>query len=116
MKPLDDELKSALRRVEPPADFAERVMAQTGRQAQSKPSSIAWLRTLFRPRAVRWAVAFGTACVLILASVRYRQYQQEKIQGMRAAAQARQALAIASGKLNTAFKEAARPSRRYLEN
>jgi hypothetical protein len=116
MKPLDDEVKSALRRVEPPAGFAERVLAQARRQPDSNPGFVGWLRVKFPPRAVRWAVAFGAACVLILAGARYRQYRQEKIQGMRAAAQARQALAIASGKLNAAFQEAARPSRRNLEN
>ncbi len=116
MKRLEDELKTALRRVEPPAGFAERVLAQARQQADSKPGFAARLRGLFRPRAVRWAAAFASACVLILAAARYRQYQQVKIQGELASAQARQALRIASAKLNAVLKDAARPPHRNLEN
>jgi hypothetical protein len=116
MKPLDEELKSALRRVKPPAGFAERVLAQARQQADPKAGFAARLRGLFRPRTIRWAAAFATACVLVLAAVRYRQYQQVKIQGELASAQARQALQIASAKLNAVLKDAARPPHRNLEN
>jgi hypothetical protein len=116
MKPLEDELKSALRRVEPPAGFAERVLAQARQQAESKSGFAERLRSLFRPRALRWAAAFTTACVLVLAAVRYREYQQARIQGERASTQARQALRIASAKLNAVLKDAAQPPHRNLEN
>jgi hypothetical protein len=116
MKPLEDELKSALRRVEPPAGFAERVLAQARQKADSKPGFAERLRAMFRPRTIRWAAAFASACVLVLAAVRYREYRQAKIQGELASAQARQALRIASAKLNAVLKDAARPPHRNLEN
>jgi hypothetical protein len=116
MKPLDEELRSALRRVEPPEGLAERVLARARQQADGKPGIAARLRGLFRPRTIRWAAAFATACVLVVAAVRYREYQQEKTQGELVCAQARQALQIASAKLNTVLKDAAQPPHRNLEN
>lgn len=116
MKPLDDELKSALRRVEPPAGFAERVLARARQQADSKPGFAVRLRGLLRPRVLRWAAAFAAACVLVVAAVQYREYRQEKIQGDLAGAQARQALQIASAKLNAVLKDVAQPPHRNLEN
>jgi hypothetical protein len=116
MKPLDEELKSALRRVEPPDGFAERVLAQARQQADSKLGFAERLRGLLQPHALRWAAAFAAACVLVVAGVRYHEYQQAKMQGELASVQARQALRIASAKLNAVLKDAAQPPHRDLEN
>jgi hypothetical protein len=117
MKPLDEELKSALRRVEPPAGFAERVLEQARREADSKPGIAHWLSGWWRPQTLRWAAAFGFACILAAAGmVRYRENRQARIQGELAGAQARLALQIASSKLNAVLKDAAQPARRNLEN
>jgi hypothetical protein len=117
MKPFEDELKNALRHVEPPAGFAQRVMERAMNEARSKPSVADRLRELFLPKPVRWAAAMGFVClVIVVGAVRYRDTQKEKMQGEIASAQARLALQIASTKLNAVFRDAARSSRRHLEN
>jgi hypothetical protein len=117
MKPFEEELKDALRRVEPPAGFAERVLDRAGKKSHSRPSLADWFRALFRPRPVRWAAAFGLACLLaVIGTESYRQHQQARIQGEIAGAQARLALQIASTKLNAVLKDAARTNRHNLEN
>lgn len=117
MKPLDDKLKSALRRVEPPEGFAERVLARARQEKESRSTFGQSLKALFRLPAIRWAVAFGLGCFLAIFAVqRYREHRQARIQGEIAGAQARIALQIASAKLNAAFRDAARPDRRRFEN
>lgn len=117
MKPLEDELKNALRRVEPPSGFAERVLELAKNEARSKPSVVERIRELFRPKSIRWVAALGFACLLmVIGAMRYREAQQARIQGEIASAQARLALQIASTKLNAVFKDAARSTRHNLEN
>ncbi len=119
MKPFEDELKNALRHVEPPTGFAQRVMERARNEARSKPSVADRLRELFLPKPVRWAAAMGFVCLVIVVGVlRYRdtQREEERMQGEIASAQARLALQIASTKLNAVFRDAARSSRRHLEN
>lgn len=117
MKSLDDELKSVLRRVEPPEGFAERVLARARREENSKAAAGQRLKALFRIPAVRWALAFGLGCFLAVFAVqRYRERQRARVQGEIAGAQARIALQIASAKLNAALRDAAQPDRRRSEN
>ncbi len=117
MKPLDDELKSALRRVEPPEGFAERVLARARQEENSRATVGQWLKALFRIPAVRWALAFGLGCFLTVFAVqRYREHRQARLQGEIAGTQAKIALQIASAKLNAALRDAARPDRRRSEN
>lgn len=78
---LDDELKSALRREDPPAGFAQR----TARRAQSGA-----------PKKVIWAV--GIAAVLAIGFV--AQWQYREMQAERASREAVIALRIAAEKLN----------------
>ena len=117
MSPLDDDLKQALKRVEPPEGFAERVMARASLEAQPRQTLARRLRALFVPKPVRWAAATAVVClVIVVAGLRYRAIQIERRQGEIASAQAKLALQIASAKLNAVFKDAARSSRRSLEN
>ena len=121
MKPFEDELKNALRRVEAPSGFAERVLERAKNEALSKTGVADWIRELFRPKTIRWAAAMGFVClVIVVGTLRYGDAQKEKqrqrMQGELASAQARLALQIASTKLNAVFKNAARSSRRNLEN
>ncbi len=88
---LEDELKAALRRQDPPAGFAERVIEQAG------PA-----RTSFRPAPPKrrphfWWPAFAAAAAAVVfsLSVEYRHRQEEE-----AGREAIVALRIASQKLN----------------
>lgn len=83
---LDDELKSALRREDPPAGFAHRVTAR----AQSRPAR--------NPGMLRMIWAAGIAAMLVIGVTSVSQYRQ--VQGERAAQEAVTALRIAADKLN----------------
>lgn len=117
MSLFDDDLKKALRRVEPPEGFAERVLARASLDARPRQTLASRLRALFVPRTVRWAAAMAVVClVIVVGALRYREVQKERRQGEIASAQAKLALQIASSKLNAVFRDAARSSRRSLEN
>jgi hypothetical protein len=83
---LDDELRSALRREDPPLGFTQRVVAQ----ARSGPA-----RKSAMPRMI-WAA--GLAAMLVIGFTSVSEYRQ--VQGERAARQAVVALRIAAEKLN----------------
>ena len=88
MDHLEDELRRALSRVEPPEGFAHRVLAATAKPAAP------W----FRSPASRWAMA-AAACLLLAAGA--AQYRQQRIEarGETAKAQLMLALRITGGKL-----------------
>jgi hypothetical protein len=91
---LEHEIRSALRRQDPPEGFAERVLRQT-------PMPPAALRTA--PRRFGWAWAAAVAAMLVMAfaaSVQYRQLQQKH-----AAEEAVQALQIVADELSSAQNE-----------
>jgi len=84
MNEFEQELRSALRRREPPAGFASRIVARTGSKAA--PSRRGWL------------AAAAPACVLLtVGGVEYRRYE-----GREASRQLLVALEIAGSKLNIA--------------
>lgn len=122
MSRLDEELKIALARHEPPEDFAERIAARIALgQATREKESERWWRPILRfltpgmpfhrlfeaPRA-RWAVIGVVACLVLatFGGYRYREYQRERAQAEIAKAQVIYALQIASTKLNTAQRKA----------
>lgn len=110
MNPLEQELKNALRREEPAADFAERVLARLSPAPAPRPRKH-WLETvrgLFRLPALRWATA-GALCFMVALSVlAYRRHQQNVERGEKARAQVMLALHIASSKLNVAMRQVQR--------
>lgn len=117
MKTFDDDLKKTLQRVEPPEGFAERVMARASLEARPRLTFAGRLRALLVPKPIRWAAAMAAVCLFIVAgAIRYRAIREQQRQGELARAQAKLALQIASAKLNAVFKDAARSSRRNLEN
>ena len=83
---IEDELRAALRREDPPPGFATRVVAR----AQSKPA-----RKFAFPRMI-WAGA--VAAMLVVGFTATSEYRQMK--GERAAREAVVALRIAAEKLN----------------
>ncbi len=115
MKPLDDELRNALKRREPPPGFTGRVMARVEQLAEGRA------RTAAKPARSRWAlwspaswfgrkvsVSFGAvaamaAVVLLAVGVALWQehrIEQERREGEAARAQLIEALRVTSAKLN----------------
>jgi cytochrome c-type biogenesis protein CcmH/NrfG len=88
MNRFEEELRRALRDSQPPQGFAARVLARV-----SKPSRPSWR---WLPRV---AIVVVSACVLLVAVLRYNQRQQEIVQAERAKQQVLQALRITRDKL-----------------
>lgn len=96
MREFEDELRSALRRQEPPAGFADRVLAR----ARSKGA----------PRGRSWvAAAIAAGLLLSLGGFEYRQYE-----GQKAKRELLLALEIAGSKLNIAQERISRLSQRTI--
>ncbi len=99
MKRLDDELRDALRREEPPAGFAERVLAAAGerpRTAMSEPP----------PLAERWRIggwmAAAAVIALVAGGIQYQAVEkarEERARGEAAKEQVIEALRITGHKL-----------------
>jgi hypothetical protein len=115
MRSLDDELRSALRRLEPPAGFVERVMARLAARPAPRAGWAEAVRSFFRMPRLRWAAVGIAACLLLVIGV--AQYQREqRAQGEMAKVQLKQALHIASSKLNLARKRVQGIDRRSPES
>ena len=114
MKPLEDELRRALRRREPPPGFAERVLGRVRQEADARnPVSTApgaqparrirWAGwSLFGPR-FRLGLAAVVAVLVLAVSLsvwRRHREEQDRIAGAAARAQVMEALRITSAKLN----------------
>ena len=105
MRNLDDELKNVLRRVEPPAGFADRVLRRTTIQAPARPLElVTGTRTMARrPPSVWYRFAAAAALVAALGgAVEYRQLRQERTERLAGEAAKEKvvlALHIASSKL-----------------
>ena len=113
MKDLENELRAALRRREPPAGFTKRVLARIEAAHAPKPGWRQVMAALFRIPSLRWAAAGVMACVLLtLGIAHYRRVQQERAAGEAAKAQVMQALRIASNKLNVTMKKVQGTDRR----
>ncbi|MFN7993256.1 MAG: hypothetical protein U0Q18_06630 [Bryobacteraceae bacterium] len=96
MNPLEDELRSALRRREPSPDFIEKVLA---RVKAEQAAVVVPIRRQSRTW-VRWVAAMA-ACLLLAAGLfEYRQYQ-----GQQAREKVLLAMRIAAVKLNKAQKK-----------
>jgi UDP-N-acetylmuramyl pentapeptide synthase len=83
MSRLDDELKNALRREEPPPGFAGRVMARVETKRPSRP----W-----------WAAAIAAA-VLLAAGVEFEHQRRVRAEGEQARERVMLALQITGSKL-----------------
>jgi hypothetical protein len=84
---LDDELRDALRREEPSAGFANRVLARTERRAAGS-----WFG------AWRWSLAGALSILLALAGFEFRR-EQQRAAGERAKQELLTALRITGSKL-----------------
>jgi hypothetical protein len=87
----DDDLKHALRRVEPPAGFDQRVLARLDQQPSRQRRTA--------PRFTAWVTAAGLSFAS-LAGVAIYQHQLEQRKGMEARDQLMLALRITGKKLD----------------
>ena len=98
MSDFEHELRSALRREEPPSGFAARVMARTGSRTT--------------PRRSGWIAAAIAACLLLsMGGFEYRQYR-----GRKAKQELLLALNIAGSKLNLVQKKVSDLNRRTIHD
>jgi hypothetical protein len=102
MKRLEEELGKALQRVEPPAGFAERVMARAAAAERTKAHTAwTWLG-LFQEPVLRWAATGALCLALVGGGVLLKREQVRRAQGERAKEQLMLALRIAGSKLQIA--------------
>ncbi len=94
MSRLEDELRTALRREQPSAGFAGRVLARA-----AQPRRSFW--DFFHLPAFRWAVAGALALIMVVAGLEYRR-EQERARGEAAKQQLMLALRITGSKLRLA--------------
>jgi hypothetical protein len=101
MNPWEESLREALRRKAAPPGFADRVLARIRDLPARKERAWDQFRAFIARPALRWAAA--VLCLVIAGSVAYRARQeQQRRQGEIARMQVKQALRIASVKLNAA--------------
>ena len=93
MRDLDNELRKLLRREQPPAGLAERVV----RRAQDVDIGAA-SRPGFIAAPLRWAAA-AVLVAALAGALQYRAIRQERVAGEAAKQQVLQALEIAGAKL-----------------
>lgn len=101
MDPLEQKLKRALESQDPPAGFAERVMARIAQKPaaqHSAPPAAGWFDWLFG-RGWRMALAGGLAAAILAgAGLGYRQ-QQQRLEGEKAREQLLTALQVTGHQL-----------------
>ncbi|HXX22329.1 MAG TPA: hypothetical protein VEO19_04175 [Terriglobia bacterium] len=104
MNPLEEKLREALRRKAVPEGFSERVLARTRELAEPPMKFWDRLSTFLARPVLRWA-AIGL-CLVIAGNVAYRARQErQRREGEIARIQVKQALRIASLKLNAARRK-----------
>lgn len=100
MNRLEEELKKALRRVEPPEGLAGRVLARAANESQSHTTQPrAWFGWL-GASSMRWAAACALCVVLATSGLLYHREQTRK--GEEAKEQLMLALRITGNKLQMA--------------
>jgi len=108
----DDDLRSALGRKEPSADFTGRVMASINKPQSSEDrlGAVPVVRVWWRSP---WAMASAlTACLLlVIGLVQHHQYEQREMETKKVRAQAVLAMRLTSEKLNVALRQALYPRR-----
>ena len=103
MTDFENEMRRALRREDPPADFAGRVMARLG-QRLAPPEPARWWQWLAWPR---WAMAMAIVALMVTGGVRYQEYrrgQQAKEQLLTALRITAETLSVVDQKLEEATR------------
>jgi hypothetical protein len=104
---LEDDLRRALQRTEPPLDFANRVIAEIERSApKGKVNGVSSLAqgtggaVSRRFPALQWLAAAATLALSVAGGVRYYEYQQNVAEAKRVEAEIRLAMQITSEALS----------------
>lgn len=100
MNEIDEQLKRALRRCEPPEGFADRVVARVEREAPQATWRSAW--TLWRWPSLRWAVVAALVAVAATGIVYQLRERREEAEALAAKQQVMLALRITGSKLRVA--------------
>jgi len=103
MNRLENRLRDALKREEPSAGFAERVLASTSETKQD-----AWSRT-FAWRGLRWGLATVLFLALVMVGIEYRQAREERAKGEAAKEQLLLALRITGDQLQFVWSKVNQP-------
>jgi hypothetical protein len=93
MNRLENKLREVLKREEPPAGFADRVLART---IETKPN--AWTG-IFARRGLQWRLAGALCLALVFGGIEYRHVQEERARGEAAKEQLMLALRIAGDQM-----------------
>ena len=96
MNRLEDDLRIAMQREEPPEGFVERVLAEAGAAKRS-----AWSRFFAWP-GLRWALAGAMCLMLAVGGIEYKRAHDERARGKAAKEQLMLALRITADKLQLA--------------
>ena len=101
MSYLEDDLRLALRRTEPPEDFTKRLLMRAKAPAPPEPPWWERLRLLLRPPQLQWvALSVVASIIMPMAGVQYRKQRQLRAEGERAKAQLVFAVRVAGSKLH----------------
>jgi hypothetical protein len=101
MSYLEDDLRKALRRAEPPEDFVDRVLARVHAPAPPEPAWWKRLVVLFEPPRVQWVALSVIVSIMIpVAGVQYRKELRRRAEGERAKEQILFAVRLAGNKLH----------------
>jgi len=100
MNEMDEQLKRALQRCEPPDGFAERVLARVGREPSPTAKHLAW--TLWHRPALRWATAAALVAVAATGIGYHIHQRKEEAEAKTAKQQVMLALRITGSKLRVA--------------
>jgi len=100
MSYLEDDLKMALRRTEPPDGFANRVLARVNGPASAEPSWWQHLTVLARPPRLQWVALSLMVSFMIPAAGVYRKERQARAEGERAKEQLVFAMRVTGNKLH----------------
>lgn len=113
MPDLESQLRSALKRKCAPENLADDVMARISSQPALKPGWWSRAGRLVRVPRMAWAMAGALALALIVGGiVAHHRAELDRSRGEAAKAQLKEALRIASTKLNGTWKKAVEPVRR----
>ena len=105
MTRLEDQLRAALQHEEPPAGFADRVLARAAKQDERRERSL-WFqfRNMFAVHRLGWAAA-AVAIVVVASGLGVRVEEQRRAEGEAAKRQVMLALRITGEKWQVAAKE-----------
>jgi len=103
MSRLENKLHDVLKWKEPPAGFAERVLARTVEAKQkARASRFAW-------HGLQWGLAGALCLALVMAGIEYRHVQEERARSEAAKEQLLLALRITGDQLQFVWSKVTQP-------